>query len=378
MIFMGTALMLVLALGLLLFSGCAITGRAVEKPSDETIKIGVICPLSGANAYLGEYVKEGLELFIEEQGSKVGFGNRRIQLVFEDSQSDPKTAISAYQKLTAVEGIKIIIPIESHITMALAPLAERDHVLLFTVGGASPRISEAGDYVFRHNLLPQDEASFLANFIYNDVGVKKIGLVVANSESGISWVDLFIDTYEGLGGVVAAKEVYGRSELDFRTFILKLNKAGVKDVVLASYLDQAAGIMKQSQEYGYEFSWYAPYVIESPKLLVLAGGAEQGIRYSHFIDGSSPLFVEYDSRYRERYNHSSDPYAALAYDSISILSRVISECGGGAETGCLKNYLYGLKDYAGVTGNISFDSNGDTRKGLIIKTVRNGEFVRYE
>ena len=68
----------------------------------------------------------------------------------------------------------------------------------------------------------------------------------------------------------------------------------------------------------------------------------------------------------------------LTYDSIYVLAEAMKHCANPNDAICVKNELYKIKDFEGVTGNISFDENGDTRKEVILKIVRAGKFVPFE
>ncbi len=358
-----------------LLVSCTSTGQVVKE--QESMRIGVVLPLTGSGSYLGDYMEEGLELAKDEINGAGGVNGRRVELVYEDSMGETKNSITAYQKLTDINDVKIVFATLSHVTLGIAPFAEEDQVILMSVGGAAPKISEAGDYVFRHNLLPQEETKFIADFMYNELNIREVGLIGVNTESGVSWTESFVKAFEDAGGEIRLSEFYARDVKDFRTFLLKAKQADLENIVGVIYPDQLGFVVKQSSEYDYDFNWFATYSAATPKFLEVAGDSGNGIIYSHFLNTEYPLYKGYNEKYKARYHKSSDAFAALAYDALGIIASAIEQCPSEQDTECIKQRLYATQDYQGATGKISFDENGDTRKELFIKTIRNGEFVLY-
>jgi len=374
---MSTRIILIVLILALLVAGCTPTGQVVKQTDLEPIKIGVILPLSGSSAYIGEYIKNGLEMAKEEINSAGGVIDRRLELIYEDSQGDTKTGISAYQKLTQTDDAEIVLTAVSGVTLGVASLAEKDKIVILSIGGAAPSISEAGDYIFRHNLLPQEEARVLADFIYHKMNITRMGVLAVNTESGVSMSNDFKSDYEGLGGEIEITQMYARDEKDFKTYLLKIHEAGIKAVLNGGYSDQMSLIMKQSKAYGLSFTWFGVYSTETPEFLSAAGEAADGMIYIHFLNPEDSAFKAYDTKFNVIYGKSPDPYAALAYDALKIIAKALEECSAKDDSECIKQRLYATQDYHGVTGKISFDKNGDTHKELFIKTVKNGTFVKY-
>jgi branched-chain amino acid transport system substrate-binding protein len=90
----------------------------------------------------------------------------------------------------------------------------------------------------------------------------------------------------------------------------------------------------------------------------------------------SELTKKYQTSYMTKYGRPSEGFAALAYDGLMIIAAVIKKVGTNSER--IKDELYKVKDFPGVTGNTTFDDHGDVIKAIIIKTVKNGRFMRYE
>jgi len=253
------------------------------------------------------------------------------------------------------------------------------YIINFSVGTASPKISDAGDYTFRHNLLPQAEAEFLADFVYNKAGFEEIGIVYVNADAGTAYKEYFVPEFEALGGGIILVEGYESGATDFKTLLGKIKESKAKAVFAISYTQELGFILKQAKELGVEKQWFGLYDAEGPKLLEIAGNAAEGLVYSHYFDPDSgePLAASYFENYSNRFGKESESYAALCYDSLHVIVNAIEQCGG-ENPECVKEELYQTKDFPAVTGAITFDEKGDTEKALIAKTVSNCKFVPFD
>jgi branched-chain amino acid transport system substrate-binding protein len=153
---------------LIIFGMNVVPYFSLSNTNNDVIKIGGLLPLTGSLAYQGADIKKGLDMAIDEINSNSGIKGCNLKIVYEDFGSDFKQAVEGYQKLTKIDEVKIIVPSYGDTVLAIAPLAEQDEVISFAVASGSPKISIAGDFTFRNNLLPQDEVKEMANyFIYS-------------------------------------------------------------------------------------------------------------------------------------------------------------------------------------------------------------------
>ncbi|MFA6268702.1 MAG: ABC transporter substrate-binding protein [archaeon] len=344
----------------------------------ESIKLGVIIPLSGAMSYYGDYVPKGMALALDEINSSGGVRGQKLELVFEDSVGGAQAGVNAYNKLSAINDINYYIAQVSDVILGIAPIAEKEKKILVAMGSAATKISSAGDYIFRHNLLPLDETKKLADFIYNKKGIKEIAVLAVNAEAGVSYSSALKQTYEALDGKVISNEFYEKSGKDYKSVLLKLKSSGVQAVFAASYPVELGQILKQAKELDLNVQWFSMYSIEIPALLEIAGPSAEGLNYTHFydVDSNSLKLKNFVNKYLSAYGVKPEYNAALAYDTVHVLAKAMSHCENPEDTVCVKDELYKIHDFSGITGAISFDENGDTRKEVFIKTVKDGKFVK--
>lgn len=340
------------------------------------IKIGSVYPLTGGAASWGVPAKEGIQLAVSEINNNGGINGRKIEVIYEDSKMDPKEGVTAVQKLINVDGVKYILgDIVSGVVLATAPLIEQNKVLNL-VQGSSPDISEAGDYIFRNWASDSYQAEKMARYAYAEAGYRKMAVINVNSAYGNGLGDSFKKEFEKLGGEISIKENYAPETKDFKTILLKVTSKGVNAIYLAPNPAETVVIIKQIKEIGLNLPILAGDVI--PEFVKGSSGELfEGIIYS------TPLFTtedsivkEFETKYELFFNKKSAMtlVSAHTYDAVNILAKAMRETKS-SDVERVKNYIYQIKNYPGVSGVTTFDQNGDVSKPFGIYKVEIRETV---
>lgn len=346
------------------------------EPETNTIKIGAVLPLTGDAAQYGISAKEGIDLAISMNQVSGTPAGTSFKVVYEDDQAIPKGGVSAFNKLLMGKDIHVVIgSMSSSVTLALAPIAERTSTVLISPGSSSPEITNAGDYIFRTAYSDVYEASIIAKYAILDLGLKSFGVLYVDNAYGNGFVLEFKKVVAEQGGRITASESFHEGATDFRTSLSKIKYSKPDGVLVLGY-KEIGRVLAQSKELNLEGTFLSSVMFEDPDILRVAGGVAEGVYYSYpsFNPDSQDNTVKaFVASYEHRYNKKPDIYAALAYDAGALVCKAIAVGGNNADA--IKTFLYSVKNYDGVTGNMSFDNNGDIIKDLGIKAVRNGEFV---
>lgn len=354
---------------------------ALQKQHAETIKIGAILPFTGTEASWGADAREGIELAAEEINSAGSIEGKKIEIIFEDGQCKPAPAATAAQKLISVDNVHVIIgEICSSATLAIAPIAENSRTVLISPGSASPKITQAGDYIFRNWISDAFTGKKMAQLSYKDLAFKELAVLYINNEWGTGLKDSFEIEFKKLGGKILASEAVEQDAKDFRTQLAKIKAKKPKAIFMPVYYIEAALILKQAKELGIDAQFLSGDSVEKPELIETAGELAEGIIFAApFYDAESKeeKIRNFVNKYESRYGRKPGVVAAHAYDAMNIIVLALQQCKT-AYGPCIKEALYKMKDFPGITGTTSFDSNGDATKTIILKTVRNGKFVPFE
>ncbi|MEK6861104.1 MAG: ABC transporter substrate-binding protein, partial [Nanoarchaeota archaeon] len=151
-----------LVIGLVLgFIVGKVIGPSSEVTSEgaiEPIKIGFVGPLTGENANIGIPIRRGVELALEDINSAGGINGRQLVAIFEDGKCNAKDANTAGLKLIDQDKVIAIVGGTcSSETLAIAPNAESKKIPLISPSATNPKITDAGDYIFRAATTASDE-----------------------------------------------------------------------------------------------------------------------------------------------------------------------------------------------------------------------------
>ena len=346
--------------------------RFPKEASGEPVKVGVIAPLTGTRADAGEYMRNALALAQEDTAKNSRYP---FEFVLEDSKYEAPTAISAYRKLVDFDGVKYIIgPYGSSEVMAVGPVAEEAKVLLLLPGAQSDEISALGDYIFRIIHHSSQEAPVFAKFIANKMKGDTLHFLLLNTAITEPYLKVFTPVFESEGKKIGITEKYEVTTSDFRSALLKIKNRNPSDIFLIATPKHAALILEQARELGITAQFYN-IGVEGPELLATKGAAAEGLLYPYSYNNHSEekSISNFSERYSSRFGTEPDTIAANTYDAALLLTRCIDDVGN--DVSLVKDCLYETKDYSGASGIFSIDENGDAIKTIIIKTIKNSQFV---
>jgi len=138
---------------------------------------------------------------------------------------------------------------------------------------------------------------------------------------------------------------------------------------------EAGPILKQARELGITTQFLGSAPIENRDVVLTAGEGAEGVIYVHHFDPDNPdeRVQSFTKKYKKTYNADAEGYAALGYDAAYVIAHVIGEVGTDKEA--IKNALYEVRNLPGVAGATSFDEMGDVIKPIVIRTIKDGQFV---
>ncbi len=166
------------AIVVVLISVLAVLVVTRRESSAESVRIGAILPLTGDAGSYGVGLERGMELALENVNEHGGINGRTLGVVVEDSQADPAKAVSAFNKLRTVDGVPMVIgDMFSAGTLAIAPIAERNKVVLLSPSASAVELTEAGDYIFR--IYPSDtyDGMYLATYARKEMHAARVAVI---------------------------------------------------------------------------------------------------------------------------------------------------------------------------------------------------------
>jgi len=362
---------------LFILCGCHVNNKEIQPINN--IEIGVVLSLTGKGATYGNNAKNGMLLAVEEINKLPPFDKNNIVLIIEDSNSSASNALNAFNKLIEIHHVPVTVGfVLSDEVLTCAPLAEKKKTVLFTTAAGSDKIKDAGDYIFRNRESGDLQAKAIGSFAVNKLGFKDFAVIYSNSANGISYKDSFVKCVNNLGGKVVLFP-YNEGDLNYRPIIDKLKRTKVSVVYIVGLDVELGQILKQSKEQNYSPQFLASTGGISTKLLEIAGDASEGL-----ICGSSPFNISTSNQktkhfvasYYTHYKQNPDFISANSYDAIYMLASLYSQ--GKFTSDQIKNGLYRIRNFDGVGGVTTFDSNGEVAKPISIVRVVSKKYIPYK
>jgi len=317
-------------------------------------------------------------LALKELNDSGGIGNRQVQAIYEDSKCDPQTGVSAVQKLINIDHVRFIIgDVCSPVVVPVAPIAEANKVVVLAQG-SSPDITNLGDYIFRNWPSDAYQGKVVADYVFGDLGLKKAALLVENQAYATGLADAFSSNFTHDGGQVTETEYYKTGDKDYRTQLSKI-KAQKPDAIYIAVSTDFGLIAKQIRELKIDAQIIGADGLGSQQSLSDAQGSLEGAYYGFpAFDEKSQIVIDFQNKYQAMFGTTS-PFvnvSAHGYDAVNIMAIALRSCLPDLDTGCVKDKLYSIKDFPGVSGNTTFDKNGDVQKPYsIYKIVGNKPVV---
>jgi branched-chain amino acid transport system substrate-binding protein len=347
------------------------------------VRIAFVGPTTGPGSADLLLASKGAQLAVDQRNAAGGICNgRKVKMELFDDKADPKEAANVATKISGDEGILAAIHgWNSSAVLAAAPIFNESGIVQMDYYGVAPSIREAGPYTFR--VIPTGElmARYLADWMVNGEGYKKIAAFYENTDYGKGLYDVFSAAVKEYGGEVLASEAVLMDQKDFSAILAKFKADNPDAVAMFGQYEAAAFWQKQGPDVGFSAPLYGSDGIFAPELINLAGKASEGVHSvsAYTVDSDVPYVADFVKAFRDAFGTDPNNGAGYTYDSAVVVLDAL-DAGGCTREGAKDWLTTSVKDRPGVTGTITFDSEGDRefQQGLYIKLiVKDGKFTPY-
>jgi branched-chain amino acid transport system substrate-binding protein len=338
---------------------------------DAKIKIGVILPITGPASDGGNQEKRALVLEVDQINAKGGLHGHQIELLIEDNQAKPDLSVVAFNKLTSLDDVPVIVSGFSGPVLAMAPLATRKKVLLLNGGAQGDKLADASPYLFNCLPLVQNELGALATFAIQDLHTKTAAILFQNDAGGTPARDDFAAAYTKLGGQIVDMEGVPFDDSNFRAELAKI-AAAKPDAVFAMITQNFPQLAQQYLEQKLTFIRLANTNINVPA--AIGDPATSGFYHTAFKLEEPP---ELNAAYKERYGFDMEFYARQFYNALSVVLKATDKVIADNQpvTGeNLRAALLAIGTFQGLSGPIVFKGN-TAEMGISIMQIQNGKDV---
>jgi branched-chain amino acid transport system substrate-binding protein len=326
--------------------------------AQETVKIGVVQPLTGPVAYDGNIYANTVKMLVEDMNAKGGVLGRKIELVIEDGACNPAQSVNAAEKLVVRDKVVALLgAFCSTSTAAMMEVARKHKVPHITGISTAAQLTEQNNaYFFRAVATTPMLGAAFGGELPKAIKAKRFAFLVINDDWGRSMVSSYPKSIEGAGGSIVGTEFFQSSELQFLSQITKIKSMNPDGIILAANTQHAAALSKQIREMGITVPLMGEGSWTSDSYLKLAGPASEGVyglvEYVYTI--KNPINEAFVKMSREKLKENPSKFAGAAHNAISIMVDAIRRAGS-TDPEKIRTALT-QTDYNGLVGNIRFDA----------------------
>lgn len=348
---------------------------APASAQEGSIDVGVLAPLTGRNAVQGQDILRGIKLATQrinngyeipmKDGSTVKVDpaslGGKLNLVVQDTESRPTSALAAVRKLVSVNKVPIVLGVlSSGVCVPTGNFTNENQTVQIAAACTSPKLRDIGKYFFDVMGLDQLMGQSMADFALKDSGVKQFASFVANNPFGVGMEIQTCERLKKLGAECSTTVRYRQGKSDYRPELRRVLSQKPKAAFFVAYGTDARLILQQAYQLGIDPSlWYAAYPTLWSNEVKKTPQVAEGIK--GLVVGSSGKFYEseYAKAYEKAFGESpTTAFGAYAYDSTMLTALAIKQAGK-ATSDAIREALFPVaKNYKGVTGGKAFDKDG--------------------
>jgi branched-chain amino acid transport system substrate-binding protein len=366
-------------LALVLLIGLLVPGVA---GAADTVKIGLLAPLTGFAAADGLSVLNSVQLAVERVNQDGGLLGRQVELVYYDDRADGKEAVALSRKLIQQDRVAGVVGGSySTPSRAVAPIFEDEEIPFVAAYAVHPDVTTSGKYCFRNGFLGMVEGKSAGYVSVELLKAKKIALLTSDNDFGRTLAEGF-KAYlgdQGKDAQIVFEQTYPFQEKDFKPYLSKVKEANPDILFASGYYFQTGPIVQQARELGLDIQILGEEGADSPKFLEIAGAAAEGFVIVTNLDRDDPRPVVQDflKTFEQRYQIQPDMVGASAYDAFMIICDGIRRAGA-TDGPAIQQAIAATKDYNGLTGVLKgFTDIGEVVKEVQVQIVKDGRFRHF-
>lgn len=347
--------------------------------------IGGIGPLTGDYATYGVSVKQGAALAVQEINAAGGVNGVTFELLFEDDQTDPEAAVSAYNKLMD-NGMQVSLGgVTSGACIAVSEEVNKDGILMITPSGSQKECVQY-DTCFRICFTDPDQGIYAAQFIADNNVAKKVAVIYDKSNDYSNGMkENFVSKAAEVGLEVVSEQAFtDQSKTDFSVQLQAIATSGAELVFLPIYAQEAAYILTQAQSAGVSVTFFGGDGMDGilEKIGADNVSATEGVMLltPFAADAQDEKTVAFTTAYKAAYNATPDQFAADGYDAIYTVKAALEQSGANPADADFNEKIVAAMTAItvdGVTGSMTWSADGEPTKSATAVVIKDGAYVAY-
>ena len=353
----------------------------------EPFRIGTVLSVSGPGAFLGDHMKRGMELAIEEINAKGGINGRKIEWVFYDAETQASKAVTSTRRLIEQDKVDIIVGggNASGLALAMVPIVEKAQIPFLSTEGSMQIVNPVAErkWTFK-STLDDDKVLERAADSFAKRGITSVALLYDSSGFGQSAKEQ-MERVAPKRGLKVLYETFNPSDTDMTAQLTRIKASDAKAIICWTITPAGVVFIKQAKQLGLgDRVIMHGYGFVDDRYMKQAEGAAEGMDLlsqkfpvGPDLPGSDPLkqrIADVTARFEKRFNTKPNQFVAQTYDAIYMAAEALAK--GGKDKEKIRSALEGLKNFKGAGGDFSFSPTSHSGLGkddaVVINWKNNG------
>ena len=358
------------------------SSEEAKSSNKRAIKIGGSGPISEVAKVYGTAVLNAAEMAIDEINAKGGI---QFDLNFQDDNHNPELARTAYYTLTDW-GMQISLgTVTTKPGEEVSPDYASDDIFALTPSASGPKVVEGGKgNVFQMCFSDPNQGIASVEYIVSHSLAKKIGIIYKNDDVYSQGIyEKFKSEAKGKLDIVYEGTFNDQNATDFSTQVQACQSNGAELVFLPIYYDPASLILNEANNIGYNPIFFG---VDGMDGILDIPGFDKSLAEGVYLltpfsaDATDELTVNFVNNYKEKYGTTPIQFAADAYDSIYAIYQACEKGGVTAdmdahEIAKVMKEQFTSMSFEGLTGNTTWNTNGEASKTPRAVIIENGVYV---
>lgn len=366
-----------------LFCGC--------KPKEKVYRVALAVPLTGDIAAMGQGMKRGAELAIEEANRSNRF-KHKVELRAFDDRADPKEAVNVANQIVSDPDIAAVIGhLNSGCSIPAAQVYAKKNLLMITPAATNPKLTlqqlepswRWSRNVFRVTTTDDVQGEFAADYLSRKLKARSVAIIHDKTPYGQGLAEEFKKGFQAKGGIVFSFDGIALGDKDFKALLTRIKSIKPDVLYFGGIYNEGGLILKQARELGLKSIFVSGDALQTPEFFKVAGESAEGAYITNVGRPpekipSAKIFME---KYKSKYPDTDmQPYDHYTYEATVIALLALEQAGIRAEPpnvdrAKMIEFMKSLK-YDGILGQTSFDEKGDTKnKAITVYLIKNGKFL---
>jgi branched-chain amino acid transport system substrate-binding protein len=364
----------------------ALAPLGASAQSNAPLKIGTVLSVTGPGAFLGDHMKRGMELAIEEINAKGGINGRKVEWVFYDAETQAGKAVTATRRLIEEDKVDIIVGggNASGLALAMVPLVEKAGMPFISTEGSMQIVNPVGErkWTFK-STLDDDKVLERAADSFQKRGITSIAMLYDSSGFGQSAKEQ-LEKVAPKRGLKVIYETFNPGDTDLTAQLTRIKASDAKAIIAWTITPAGVVFLKQAKQLGLNDRVIMhSYGFVDDRYMKQAEGAAEGIDLMSQkfpvgadLPATDPLkqrIADVTARYEKKFNTKPNQFVAQTYDAIYMAADALAKGGNDKEK--TRAALESMKEFKGAGGNFTFSPtshSGLTKDDAVVINWKNG------